>query len=308
MMTKAAAARISKEMKQDYSDCKGYDPMFLGFSTSLPSFHPDLIPKISTLISDPSQVELKYHHYSTFHHSERRMPIVSMVNVDGNPLERKDNSPRLDAWLRDTRIDFKVQLDDKFYSDSDYDKGHMTRREDADWGITPQEAETAAHLTCMHTNACPQVPALNRAVFGFHGLWGKLEQLVLEKGVRKETGKSGKICVYNGPIFATHDEIYRGVQVPAQFYKIIVWINEAGEPKTTAFVLSQQDLMKLSHLKILRYDQEFKEHQCSVSYLESMTLLKFDGIRGWDTFSADSPSPVLTINLRETEELIRAHA
>ena len=68
-------------------------------------------------------------------------------------------------------------------------------------------------MTCMYTNACPQVPKLNRAP----GLWGDLEKIVLEQGVKKEAGTESKICVYNGPVFLDSDPVYQSVQVPYAF-------------------------------------------------------------------------------------------
>lgn len=47
-----------------------------------------------------------------------------------------------------------------------------------------------AELTCMHTNACPQAPKLNRS--SSKGLWGNLEKVILEEGAEKESGITGK--------------------------------------------------------------------------------------------------------------------
>jgi endonuclease G len=107
---------------------------------------------------------------------------------------RKDGAERKDNWLRDNRIDTDAQLNDAYYSKSGFDKGYMSRREDADWDADPLIAKRDADMTCMYTNACQQVPTINRS--NKHGLWGQLEKIVLENGVKKENGKTGNICVY----------------------------------------------------------------------------------------------------------------
>lgn len=308
------------EQNMDYSDCKGFDAHFMGIFTPLPTPNTQLKRQLATPAGAASKYILDYYHYSTMHHILRRMPVVSAINIDGDPAERQDDSARKDNWLRDNRIDFDVQLNDAYYKNSHFDKGHMSRREDAKWGDTPDDAERDAELTCMYTNAVPQVPDINRAIYGYHGLWGQLEQIILEKGVEKEEGNTTKICVYNGPIFVDTDPIYKSVQVPLRFYKIVVWKNGAGQPKTTAFILSQEDLVGGIQFEELQYDQEFKEHQCSIAYLETLTGLVFTGIKNWDTYEGDTsgdnmetagagtPVPVRPIDKEKLQALIMRNA
>lgn len=283
------AKKAELEQNMDYSDCKGFDSSFMGFETPLPELGKQLKRKVVRCIHDSSMFVLDYYNYSIIHHAVRRMPIISAINIDGNPNKRKDEQDRKDSWLRDNRIDFDLQLNDEFYKKSNFDKGHMSRREDADWGKTEAIAYQNANFTCMYTNACPQVPDLNRAVFGYHGLWGQLEQHILEKGVKEESGETTKICVYNGPIFIPTDPVFKGVQIPMRFFKVVVWMNEANEKKTTAFILSQEDLVGGIEFEELQYNLIFKEHQCSLEYLEGLADLTFTGIRDWDTFKNDGP-------------------
>jgi endonuclease G, mitochondrial len=311
------AVRRSKaqdEQDMDYSDCPGFDPKFMGIHTPIPEPGAQLKRKLALPKGARTNFVLRYYHYSIMHHSIRRMPVVSAVNVDGDPAERKDKTPRKDEWLRDNRIDQDIQLNDAFYRSSGFDKGHMSRREDANWDDKPKDAERDANLTCMYTNAVPQVPEINRS--SSHGLWGQLEKIILEKGVKKEEGDTTKICVYNGPIFVDTDPVYKSVQVPLRFYKIVVWKNDAGEPKTTAFILSQEDLVGGIQFEELQFDQEFKEHQCSIPLIEKLTGLTFTTIRDWDTFEggaggvAESAGggpgglPVTRIDRQQLEELV----
>lgn len=274
-------AKIADEKNKDYSSFSGFDDRFMGMQTPLPTLDKQLSRQVATLTNNPKLSVLKYEHYSTIMHSIRRMPIVSAINVEGDPSVRLDKTKRNDVWLRDNRIDFAVQLTDDYYKASGFDKGHMSRREDADWGDSAADAEAAANLTCMYTNACPQVPTINRS--SSRGLWGQLEKIILEKGVEAESGKASRICVYNGPIFVGTDPTYKGVQVPMRFFKIVVWRNGAGDMKATAFVLSQEDLVGGIQFEELQFDKEFIEHQCSIAFIEDLTKLTFAGINQFDT-------------------------
>jgi endonuclease G len=227
---------------QDFANCKGFQTKgFLSFETPLPSLSKKLARQAVPLTGNPQTNALEYFYYSTIQHAIRKMPIVSAINVEGNVADRKDSSRRVDRWLQDNRIDPDTQLSDAYYAKSGFDKGHMSRREDADYGAKAADALQAANMTCMFTNACPQVPKLNRAP----GLWGDLEKIILEQGVKKEAGAESKICVYNGPVFLDSDPVYQSVQVPMRFFKIVVWINVQNE-KTTAFILSREDLVRYS--------------------------------------------------------------
>lgn len=307
----AVESKLEDEKNADYSRYTGFDEMFMGadLKTPLPTLSKDLARRAATFVHNSKQFVLKYAHYSSIHHAVRKMPIVSAVNVEGSAQLRKDDEDRVDNWFRDNRIDLDVQLTDDYYAKSGFDKGHMSRREDAKWGKTAGDAEDAAQRTCMYTNACPQVPTLNRAIFGFHGLWGQLEQIVLEKGVEAEAGKASRICVYNGPLFVTSDPVYKGVQVPMRFFKLIAWRNGANEMRATAFVLSQEDLVGGIHFEELQFDKEFLEHQCSVAYLEDKTGLTFTGIREFDT-SPDkgNANAVGRIDRAGVENMVARHA
>ncbi len=280
-----ADAEESKKITtdQDFANCKGFQTKgFLSFETPLPSLSKKLARQAVPLTGNAQSNALEYFYYSTIQHAIRKMPIVSAINVEGNVADRKDSSKRVDHWLQDNRIDPDTQLSDAYYAKSGFDKGHMSRREDADYGAKAADALLAANMTCMYTNACPQVPKLNRAP----GLWGDLEKIILEQGVKKEAGAESKICVYNGPVFLDSDPVYQSVQVPMRFFKIVVWINGKNEKKTTAFILSQEDLVGGIQFEELDFNKEFITHQCSVSFIEGLTGLTFDKIRSWDTFKA----------------------
>jgi endonuclease G, mitochondrial len=283
-------AEIKKlEDTTDYSLCKGYQPKFLGskFNVGLPQPQKS-ITKFIAKVSGTNSIELNYFNYSTIFHSVRMMPILSAINVNGDPAKRQDNSARKDVWLRDNRLSFDIQLGDSYYKGSGFDRGHMSRREDANWGASPEIAKRNADLTCMYTNACPQVAKINQS--GKKGLWGILEKVVLEKGAVIENGKTAKITVFNGPIFKNDDPVFRGIQVPMDFYKIVLWLTDNGDLKATAFKLSQVELIDDIDFEQLDLDQntEFKEYQCSIKSLQDETKIDFSALLQFDTFDGNA--------------------
>lgn len=230
------------EESLDLSGCKGYQSRFLGSRFDIPLPQPqNEIKKFIAKINGTDSAVLKYYNYSTIFHAVRMMPILSGINVNGDLAQRLDNTERKDIWLRDNRLSFDIQLDDSYYKKSGFDRGHMSRREDANWGSTADDAKRNADLTCMYTNACPQVAKLNQS--SKKGLWGLLEKIVLESGAKVEKGEMARISVFNGPIFKDSDPVFKGIQVPMSFYKIILWLTKNGNLKATAFKLSQEELV-----------------------------------------------------------------
>jgi endonuclease G len=286
-------AKVDKERAADFSMCKGYDPEFLGVKVALPQ--PKKVKAIQQQIARTKnrEIELKYFKHSVIFNAVTKMPFISAVNVEGDPTKRLDNSKRQDDWLRDARIDVECQLTDKFYAASKFDKGHMSRFEDADWDDTEEAALRNGVYTCFYTNACPQVAGLNRA----GGLWGRLEKAVLERGIKKETGVQARMSVFNGPIFnEDKDRIFRGVRIPMDYFKIILWLNDAGELRATGFKLSQETLVgEIKFDENMLIDEEaldidkdvvFKSSQCSIKTLGKLTHIDFKHLEKYDTFKA----------------------
>jgi endonuclease G len=270
----------------DFSNCNGFDTYFLGEHTPMPKLSAALKKKVAYFVNNPRAFVLKYHHYSCIQHAVRRQPVVSAINITGRK-RYEELQGRDDKWFRDNRIDYEVQLSDEYYKSSGFDRGHMCRREDAEWGKNLDVAKLAADLTCSYTNACPQVPALNREGWGYHGKWGQLEKEILEKGVKADGENQPKIVVFNGPIFHEDDPVFKGVQVPMKFFKIIVWRNPDGDMRTTGFILKQDQLVGDINFE-LAYDDVFKTLQSSIANIESQTGLTFEKIKAWDTYSADN--------------------
>lgn len=296
-------AKIDKEKGVDFSKCRGYDANFLGVLAALPKAKPKLAKQLA--LQKNKESELKYFKYSVLFNAVKRMPALSAVNVEGDAKKRLDDSKRDDDWLRDVRIDVECQLTDKFYKGSNFDKGHMSRFEDANWDTTEEKALRNGIYTCFYTNACPQVPALNRT-----GLWGKLEKQVLEKGIKKEEGKLARMSVFNGPIFdSSKERIFKGVVIPMQFFKIILWLNEDQQLRATAFKLTQEALVdEIQFDEAMRIDEEaldmdkvvaFKNFQCSIKSLSALTDLDFKHLEPFDTFRTQNGENEIVLNTEE---------
>jgi endonuclease G len=285
----------------NYANCRGYLSNFLDIEIPFPKPKQSLRKYVAKLKNN-NQTVLNYHHFSVLFHAVRKMPIVSVINVDGNPELRKDKTDRDDEWIRDNRLDYDLQLNDKYYASSGFDRGHMSRREDANWGATAELAKFYADLTCVYTNACPQVPSLNRS--NRKGLWGKLESVILEKGVRTETGKSSKLTVLNGPVFASTDPVFKGIQVPMEFWKIILWFDLNGKLRATGFKLSQANLVQEIDFEKLDFDTnpDYKVYQCSIESLEKLTGLELTYLANYDTYKNPNADESFTVISEESLE------
>ena len=123
--------------------------------------------------------------------------------------------------------------------------GHLVRRLDPVWGPR-QVAEQANEDTFTFTNAAPQVADFNQG----KELWNGLEDYVLQHA---QTHRQ-RLSVLTGPVFATADPIYRGVQLPRRFWKVAAWAvddpatgpGQLGGLAATGYLLEQTiDLGKL---------------------------------------------------------------
>jgi endonuclease G len=165
-------------------------------------------------------------------------------------------------------------------------------------------AKRAADMTCSYRNAIPQVPALNRAVFGYHGLWGQLEGRLLEAGVENESGKSARICVFAGPLFASDDPVFKSVQVAVNCFKVVVWYDGSGVLRTRASVFRRRSWSAKSNLRCCDSTMYSRHNQCPIGEIEAATGLKFhDTIRDSDTSTGEAEivNEVLFERLLRTE-------
>jgi endonuclease G, mitochondrial len=294
----------------NYAERNGYNPRFLG-TGSLVVPLPTLSAKAKThllKISGASE-ELKYWNYSVVMNRKRRLAFFSAANID--PALGKGNRAG-DGWIRDQRVDKvdrQAQIGNEFYekqkileaedrSKNPFDKGHLTRREDLQWGRTLTLAKRNGDDSFHFPNCAPQHFEFNQAR-KVNGIWNRLEQMTTNIA-----GDGAQFCVFNGPVFDAPvstrgadgklrlnlrgkpktDPFIKGQHIPKLFYKVIVWPDKK-QLRVAAFVVSQEDLLaKLETQRKLRQltpfeagltEDEVQLYQVALADLEHVTQLKF---------------------------------
>jgi endonuclease G len=282
----------------DYENRPGYETDFLGFEVPFPGLTNVTEPKAFALPDQPddSRFELKYHHFSVIFNKARRLAFAAGVNYDPTAKVQFKREGK-DRWFYDPRVQPKEELQagEDLYADNPLDRGHLVRRADAAWGPTKKQAKLANDDTFHFTNCSPQHEITNqgkvkRAPPGLK-LWGRLEDHISSQG---KEGKR-KLSIFNGPVFRTRDTTYRGVKIPKEFWKVVVFENDAGEPAAAAFVLTQAELIQGLEEE---FDVgEYKAVQVKVKDLETKTDLDFGPIRGWDVLEKDGANESFTENV-----------
>lgn len=273
----------------DYLNRPGYDPGFLGFDVPFPRLTNAVKAKAFVLpeTSGDAMYELKYHHYSLIFNKLRKLAFVAGVNVDPTAAFQHPRDKDGDKWYFDPRIsvDGEFQAGEGLYAGNPLDRGHLVRRADAGWGVTRAEAKLANDDTFHFTNCSPQHEITNQgkvkqAPPGL-ALWGKLEEHVAAQGRRDQR----KLCVFNGPVFRRSDQMYRGVKIPKEFWKAVIFADDAGNPGAAAFMLTQAPLIQ--GLEEEFEPGQYKAVQVRIKDVEVKTHLDFGPFRHWDVIERD---------------------
>ncbi|MFE3447086.1 DNA/RNA non-specific endonuclease [Nocardia sp. NPDC059180] len=264
----------------------GYNADFLGARVDLPEMDPGLSDDTFTL--DGSAV-IAYTHFSLALSTSRRFARWVAWNIDGGDLKRISRDGV--EFAMDPRIPAEFQVGNELYTGNRVDRGHIARRVDLLWGSLP-EAEQANQDSFYYTNITPQLDDFNQS--SRNGVWGQIEDAVFAD-VEVE---NLRVSVIAGPVFQDDDRVYRGVQIPREFFKIVVYV-ERGELKSRAFLLTQH----ADQLEALELD-EFRTYQVAIPEIEKRTGLRFpvaipngDGVSAAE--STEQPAPL------ETPEAIR---
>lgn len=214
-----------------FEERAGYDPMFLGVEVPLPETGDYAL---APLKSDAGRHELTYTHFSVLQSADRRLPLVTAVNIDGNKL---GHIPRTGEWRLDGRLAEAHQIGNELYRSNALDRGHMVRRLDPCWGEAgDDDAILAAQADTFHyTNAVPQHENLNQRD------WLGLEDYILDSA----RGFGFRVSVFTGPVFREDDRPLRnqtgaeGVRIPREFWKVAVMVDtNTGALSATGYVLS----------------------------------------------------------------------
>jgi endonuclease G, mitochondrial len=252
-----------------YEGLTGYDPAFLGEEYTIP--HPTYSSNVEQDLAplNSGGTILHYTHFSIVMSKSRRLAYYTVVNIDGNQLI--DVQRASDQWYFDPRIERSYQCGPELYSGNSLDRGHLVRRRDPVWG---DKAEEANRNTFHFTNCSPQHSYLNQKT------WLELENYILDHAENDKL----KVTVFTGPVFRTDDRVYRGVQIPAEFWKVVVMVKEDGTLSATAYLQTQKNLIENLEFAYGAY----KTYQVPISHIEELTGMQFSELRTYDPI--DSPT------------------
>ncbi|MEP4947225.1 MAG: DNA/RNA non-specific endonuclease, partial [Flavobacteriaceae bacterium] len=244
---------------QDLKGRNGYNVDFLNQKVPFPSFTESMKKELVKPKGTRGYL-LDYINYSVAMSKEKRLALVTAVNIDGTKWRHVTRGT--DRWLKDPRINRKEQVGNELYKYNNFDRGHLVRRLDPAWGNSIKEAKKASDDTFFYTNCAPQHKNLNQKI------WLGLEEYILSNTV----GKGMKISVFNGPIFSDDDMFYRGIQIPESFWKVVIANNGNNGIHVTAYILSQKKWLD----DIEFVFGEYKTSQVPISFLQEQTGLTFD--------------------------------
>ena len=203
-----------------------YDDLFLGIPLPLPR------------PADGREVrELTYPRFTVLLEPQRRLAVVTAVNIDGSELH---DLPRTGEWQLDARVPAAEQTGPAVYAANDLDRGHLVRRRDPGWG-SAAEARDAMEATFVYPNAAPQASGFNQS----KELWLGLEDHVLQ--FADTTGEL--VSVFTAPVLADDDPPYRGIRIPRRFFKVAAWATPDGGSSRLAaagFLLDQSELIDVA--------------------------------------------------------------
>ena len=276
----------------DYGNRKGYNPNFLGRGTKvvpLPQLSDDMKADaaVNRQARGSNRHVLPYHHFSVVMNKRRKLAYFTAVNIDGKAS--KDIQRERDKWFLDPRIDEGEQTNNAVYASNPLDRGHLVRRLDPAWGRSMELAKVANDDTFHFTNCAPQHEDFNQN----QTTWAGLENYILENADVEDL----RVSVFTGPVLSGQDTPYRGVNLPKQFWKVVVMVKD-GELSATAYLLSQDSLLQgLEEFSFGAY----KTYQVTVRKVEELTGLKFGDLKGFDPIEASESFDRESLGVQEIE-------
>ncbi len=270
---------------QSYDDRGGYDPGFILRDRPLPLPGPgrwtddlvELIPEARQAGRD--ETELRYTHFSVRMSQSRALPLLSACNIDGNQTDR--TIPRSNTWRRDPRIEARYQNLREGYGNAHqglFSRGHMTRREDPNWG--DRDTAVQADADTFHiTNVAPQRQGFNG------GIWLELENYVLDNADRANL----KVTVITGPILSPDDPVYYNRQIPVAFWKVLAFVHAgSGELTTIGYRRSQMDYLPRPTGNRFVFG-DFQDSQVPIRAIAEESGLNLDAYADLDVMAGAAP-------------------
>ena len=265
----------SRRPINNYERRNGYQVDFL----SVPIPKPILTKAVkkwgaTSFNSDTGEAEFPYYNFSVWMSRERRMPFLAVVNIDGqNHNQRHRAEFGNDKWVYDDRLSERLQIGEWFYGSEParfnhnyFDRGHIVRRTEPTWG-SDNLSQLANDDTFHWTNCTPQYKDFNQR--SKH--WQGLEKYLLEKGAIRH---QKRMTIFTGPIFSKDDTVHRTVLIPKQFFKIAVFVDNAGELRSAGYVLDQSQWVE-----IIEFERaaalDVKAIRKSIKWIEKQTGINF---------------------------------
>lgn len=199
---------------------EGYDPNFLPVPVPLPEPEPGGGLRV-----------LPFTHFTVVLDPDRRLAVVTGVNIDGGQLVEVD---RGDDWHLDPRVPAGEQCGPEVYAANDLDRGHLVRRRDPVWG-EQTTALQANRDSFAYVNAAPQAALFNQGEL----LWSGLEDYLLDHArVYRQ-----RLSVFTAPVLDPDDPPYRGIRIPRRFWKVTTWTTTTDDSQpllaATGYLLDQ---------------------------------------------------------------------
>lgn len=290
----------------------GYDTRFLNSAISLPQLSSKQKKDVAT-VDDSEENIVTYINYSVQLSASRGFPFFAASNIDGNLFKK---APRKDSWKTDPRVAKDNQWGPELYKAelSDFDKGHMTKREDVQWGDSIAIASKAAESTFFYTNAVPQHANLNQKV------WRSLEDYILHT----ETVKNAlRISVFTGPVLRDNDPFFvtpvndKDVRIPVLFWKVVFFEKSDGLLYRAGFMMSQSSLLKengiveedtaeaaVEDAELFMEFDKAGTYQVNISTIEKLSGLRF--ARAKETYEDDRKIDLILDEIDVEESLLES--
>lgn len=279
---KPREARFDVEFDSDYSTRGGYRPGFLGNGKNvipLPVMDANLLAEAAPLISaakgktdyTPKKVGdclLNYNNYSLVMHKRRKLAIFSAASVSFG--DRYELARPRDVWRRDPRILPEYQIEGWYYARNQFDRGHLTRREDLEYGGSVKEALASAADTCHWTNCTPQHAKFNQN----KEIWQGIERYILEESIKHDNFNAQ---IITGPVLEEGDPEYNDIAYPLQFWKVVAALDPNGNLFATAYLASQEDVIGQYGIEEALPLGAYKTFQTTIDEVERITGLHFLG-------------------------------
>jgi endonuclease G len=261
---------------------KGYNRNFLTAGSGIATVDvPQLNSEQLEDVVSNNEIEealLHYINYSIQLSAIHKFPFFTATNIDGKLFKKV---PRTNNWRKDPRINADEQWGEELYlaAKSDFDKGHLTKREDVQWGETIALARSAADTTFYYTNAVPQHADLNQAI------WLSLEDYILHT---ETVNNALRVCVFSGPVLSSNNPFFvtpilgDTIQLPILFWKIVVYPKADGKLHRVGFMMSQNRLFidsgivkglarKFAEKDLFMQFDDAATYQVNVSLIETLT-------------------------------------